>query len=244
MLMSAIDGLSAPAGYPELAGKRVLITGLSATMGVDLARAFAEVRARLVLQFDETSAEMEALSAILAQSALDLAVFGPSERGTEEAVRFARTAVTRFGGLDVVINIVPLGGGGVARTMTPAEIETEIAERLLLPCLVSRVAANRMRVAMIDGLVLNIATLPGTPSAAERAFAGFAKTTLAAVTRREAKEWADQGIRFNAIAPDCSGAGGPSSRVSENDISALALYLASGKGKSLTGHVLDPELVH
>ena len=55
MLMSVIEGaLSVPA-YPELAGKRVLITGLTSRCGVDIASGFAEHKGRLVLQFAETS---------------------------------------------------------------------------------------------------------------------------------------------------------------------------------------------
>ena len=36
--------------YPELAGKRVLITGVSGPLGVDVVRAFAEAGTRLVVQ--------------------------------------------------------------------------------------------------------------------------------------------------------------------------------------------------
>ena len=58
MLMSAIEGLKYAPSYPELAGKRILITGLSAGLGVDIARAFADARCRLVLQIDELTEEM------------------------------------------------------------------------------------------------------------------------------------------------------------------------------------------
>ena len=55
MLMSVLEGARASPAYPELAGKRVLITGITSTSGVDVVRAFAEHRARLVLQFDGLS---------------------------------------------------------------------------------------------------------------------------------------------------------------------------------------------
>jgi len=58
MLMSVIEGaLSVPA-YPELVGKRVLVAGVTRRSGIDIARAFAERRARVVLQFAEASAAM------------------------------------------------------------------------------------------------------------------------------------------------------------------------------------------
>ena len=52
MLTSVAVGLRNVRQYPELAGARVLITGISTETGVDIARGFAEVGCRLVLQID------------------------------------------------------------------------------------------------------------------------------------------------------------------------------------------------
>ena len=106
MLMSVIEGaLSAPA-YPELAGKRVLITGLTSGCGIDIARAFAEHKGRLILQFAEDSTAMETVAEIVAPDALETKVYGPVGR-EPRCVRFANV-LQAFGGLDVVINLVPL----------------------------------------------------------------------------------------------------------------------------------------
>src|SRR5687768_18127655 len=78
MLMSTLDGVETFPAYPELAGKRVLLTGLSRQHGVDIARAFAEHRTRLVLQVTDDCAETQAVAEIAAQAALDMRVFtGP-----------------------------------------------------------------------------------------------------------------------------------------------------------------------
>ena len=109
MLMSVIEGaLSVPA-YPELAGKRVLVTGLTSGCGVDIASAFAEHkgasrsavcrgRARPWRRWPRSSRP----------DALDAKVYGPIGSETDDAVQFAKTAMQAFGGLDVVINLVPL----------------------------------------------------------------------------------------------------------------------------------------
>ena len=108
MLMSVIEGaLSAPA-YPDLAGKRVLLTGVRRGCGVDIARAFAEHRVRIAVQFAEASPAMQAVAEIVAPAALEAQVYGPVGAGAESATEFARTAVQAFGGLDVVVNLVPL----------------------------------------------------------------------------------------------------------------------------------------
>src|SRR5215510_7761012 len=107
MLTSVIEGaLSVPA-YPDLVGKRVLITGLTRRSGIDIARAFAERKGRVILQFAEASAAMQAVAEIVAPDALEARVYGPVSNG-DEAVRFAKRAVQAFGGLDAVINLVPL----------------------------------------------------------------------------------------------------------------------------------------
>jgi NAD(P)-dependent dehydrogenase (short-subunit alcohol dehydrogenase family) len=114
----------------------------------------------------------------------------------------------------------------------------------LMPCLVSRIAANRMRLTLTDGVVLNIATMPESTDKMTRAFASVAKAALSAMTRGEACQWADQAIRFNAVAPAALSDGGEPALSGETDVAALALYLISGRGKSLSGLVFDAEAAH
>jgi NAD(P)-dependent dehydrogenase (short-subunit alcohol dehydrogenase family) len=66
----------------------------------------------------------------------------------------------------------------------------------------------------------------------------MAKAGLTAMTRAQAEEWATRAIRFNAIAPQIvvpDGAG----LAGEPDIAAMALYLASAHGRSLSGHIFE-----
>ena len=98
MLMSLVEETQSVLSYPELAGKRVLITGLTSSCGVDIVRAFAEHRARLVLQFDETSESTDAIAEIAAPHALDIKAFGPVGAEAEGVAQFARAAMQAFGG--------------------------------------------------------------------------------------------------------------------------------------------------
>jgi len=239
MLMSAIEGaLSAPA-YPELAGKRVLLTGVRRRRGVDIARAFAEHKARMVLQFAEASPAMQAVAEIVAPAALEAKLYGPLGTGEADAVEFARTAVQAFGGLDVVINMVPLETYNLDRSATAADVERIIARSLALPFHLSRIAANRMSVTWNEGLILNVATLAAPASGTAAAFAAVAKATLTALTKAQAEEWAPRGIRFNAIAPQALPAIAGSGLRGEADVASLALYLASKQGRSLSGCVFE-----
>jgi 3-oxoacyl-[acyl-carrier protein] reductase len=238
MLTSVIEGaLSVPA-YPELVGKRVLITGLTRRSGIDIARAFAERKCRVVLQFAEASAAMEAVAEIVAPHALDAKAFGPVAAGRAAAL-FAKRAVQAFGGLDAVINLVPLETAGLDPAATVEDVDRLIAARLELPLVVSRIVANRMSVTWTQGVVVNVATLNGRPGGARRAFATLAKSTLTVMTRAHAEEWAARGIRFHAIAPETALAEPGPRLTGEPDVASLALYLASDRGKALSGCVFE-----
>jgi NAD(P)-dependent dehydrogenase (short-subunit alcohol dehydrogenase family) len=226
--------------YAELMGKRVLIMGVTATHGVDIARAFAEHRTRLILQIDEPSAETEALGEVLAPVAAELSLYPGALKSADEIVAFARRAISQFGGIDVVVCIVPLTLGDVGLGDLE-DIEQRVSDVLLMPCLIGRVAANRMRLTQTDGLVLHVAVMPHGPTRAERAFAGAAKATLAAMTRTDAAAWAADGVRVNAVAPE-TGTSSGSGLAGEPDIAALALYLAAGRGTSLAGHVFEADV--
>jgi 3-oxoacyl-[acyl-carrier protein] reductase len=71
------------------------------------------------------------------------------------------------------------------------------------------------------------------------ALAGVARTALAAITRGEAETWSAHGIRVNAIGPRTSMLEDGACLASEPDIAALALYLASKRGRELTGQIFD-----
>ena len=171
----------APLG--ALAGKRVLVTGVSGAGGIDIARSFAEAGARLILQCNDASPAVEALATMLAPVATELSIHTIGLSSADEIVAFARDAAAEFGGLDMVVNVIALDGHAPGADASLADIETRVSDVLLKACLVSRVAANRMRMMMKDGVILTVATLTSGATGTERAFAQVVRSTLAAMTR-------------------------------------------------------------
>jgi NAD(P)-dependent dehydrogenase (short-subunit alcohol dehydrogenase family) len=243
MLMSPSAALErffgAVEAYPELAGKRVLITGITADHGIDIARAFAEHKARLVLQIDQPCAETEALGEVIAPIAADLNIFSGPLASADDIVALARRAMSTYGGIDAVVVLVPLSLGD-ATDGSLAAIEARISQVLLAPCLIARVAANRMRLLGTEGLILHVASLPTDASAQDYAFASAAKATLAVMTRSDARTWGADGIRVNAVAPETGSSTGHG-LAGETDVAALALFLAAGRGASLSGQVFEAD---
>ena len=142
MLMSAIEGLKYAPSYPELAGKRILITGLTASLGVDIARAFADARCRLVLQVDELTDELQAVAEILAAAAPDVKLFTGAPATSEAAVVIARNAMTAFGGVDAVINLRAARRRSIATATSAEAIDTGSRSRLTMACLGGKIAAR------------------------------------------------------------------------------------------------------
>ncbi len=241
MLMSVIEGSRSVPAYPELAGKRVLITGLTSACGVDIVRAFADHKVRLILQLDEMSEATEAIAEIAAPAALDIKAFGPVETEAEAVAQFTRSVMMAFGGLDVVVNLVPLTVPRLPPFATTADIERLVVERLILPCLLSKIAANRMALVLTEGLILNVAVLAPPVEGPTQAFASVVKAAMTAMTRAQAQEWAGKAIRFNAIAPQTLQIPPMPSLAGEPEVAALALHLASGRGKALSGLVFEAE---
>lgn len=227
----------------ELAGARVLLTGLSGSAGVDIARALADVRTRLIVQTDDLTPDMTALVALLSQSAMEMKLYTDPVATSHAATRFAQNAQGAFGGLDAVINLQTVSREEMRALNSEAEIEQLVTAKLTPLTHITRVCANRMRVILSEGSILNILVMPQPLNAREAAIAGYARTALAAMTRGEAGQWADQAVRINAVAPQAqAGEGSSATLKSEPDIAALVLYLASRRGKSLSSHIFDADM--
>lgn len=243
MLTSVLEGSVSVGPYPELAGKRVLVTGLELQAGVDVARAFAEQGCRIVLHTTASGAEADAVLEMLAQTASELQVYSDPLTDIESTTRFAQTAAKTFSGVDAVVNLIHLDLKALSTEVLDGDFETAIARRLQTARVITRIAANRMRLTWSEGLVFNVLVSTPPQNNAETALLSMARAMLASMTRSEASEWADQAIRINAVAPVLDSTEAGACLVSEPQVAALAMFLASSRGRDLSGLVFDLGLV-
>jgi len=248
MFMGIVDVRPGVVVYPELAGARVLITGLTATAGVDIARAFAEHKAQLVLQAPDSSPEMQAVLAVLNEHATEIKVYPEPFGAANPAVRFTQEAARAYGGLDVIVNLVSVTKADLAGRVSDDDVENLVRDKLTAAAEITKVAANRMGLIWSQGLIVNIVVAPEAETPAETMLVAILRTALAVMTRTEAGRFADKAIRVNAIGPAGDASGSDTSDViggaritSEPDIAAMALHLASKKGRHLSGLVFDAE---
>ena len=242
MFMSVLDSGHTAVRYGELAGTRVMITGLSVDHGVDIARAFADHKARLVLQ--STSAdqpETMALLSVLAEAAHEITVFDTPLDTAAHAQAFAQKGAQSYGSLDAVVNIVAIRAHELSGLESMEDIETFIGTKLQKVAVITRIAANRMRMMLTEGLILNVIVAPDKLTKGGALIVGMVRSALASMTRIEAEAWAANGIRINAIGPTAALPGDKTAAAlaSEPEMASVALYLASKRAHGLSGHVFD-----
>lgn len=228
----------------ELYGARVVLTGLSASTGVDVARAFADIKARLVVHTTDLSPEVTALIALVSQSASEIKLYTDPMSDAGSAVRFAQSAAQAYGGLDAVINLASITASEMAGVASERSVEALVSSKLMPLAHLTGVTANRMRVVLNEGMILNVLSMPHPGNGREVAIASYARAALAAMTKTEAQTWASQGIRINAVGPRVMTSGGTSKGAcltNEPDVAALAIYLASRRGRGLSGHLFDSD---
>ncbi len=180
---------------------------------------------------------------MLAQTASELQVYSDPLTDIESTTRFAQTAAKTFSGVDAVVNLIHLDLKALSTEVLDGDFETAIARRLQTARVITRIAANRMRLTWSEGLVFNVLVSTPPQSNAETALLSMARAMLASMTRSEASEWADQAIRINAVAPVLDSTEAGACIVSEPQVAALAMFLASSRGRDLSGLVFDLGLV-
>jgi NAD(P)-dependent dehydrogenase (short-subunit alcohol dehydrogenase family) len=187
-----------------LDGKVAFISGGAGAIGSAIAQALAGAGARVAI-CDLSADQAEAVAAKISAAGFE-AIAAPADATSEIAAEHAvRQTLTRFGGLDIVVNAVGGGAGKVLFSAEeyPLEAWDWIMELNLRSTLVATQAAVRPMIrAGRGGRVLNISSVRaqlGINSGYSAYVA--AKGAVSALTRQWATEWARHAITVNAIAP-------------------------------------------
>lgn len=172
--------------------KVAVITGASQGIGAGLVRGFLDRGYQVVANSRSIPAETSANVLTVAGDISDPAV----------ADRVIRSAVERFGRVDTLVNNAGVFVAKPFTEYTEADYRHVLGVNLSGFFFVTQQAVRQM-LAQRSGHVVNITTtLVGQPvKGVPSALASLTKGGLDAVTRSLAIEYADQGIRVNAVAP-------------------------------------------
>ncbi|ANZ40353.1 3-ketoacyl-ACP reductase [Lentzea guizhouensis] len=240
-----------------LAGSSVVVTGGGSGIGRAAVLRFAAAGAKVVVADLDADAAKAVVADVEASGGTAVVVIGDlSDQSVADAV--VETAVTAFGGIDVLVN-----NAGVMDTMsaaadvTDAEWERVLRVNLTAPFLLTRAALPHM-LAKGKGAIVNTASEAALRGSAAGAAYTASKHGLVGLTRSVAIMYRESGIRCNAIAPGATMTGisltvdpaahGPEvlaryrqniGRLAEADEQAAAIvFLASDAAANITGVVL------
>lgn len=179
--------------------KVVLITGATSGIGKAAAKAFAVAGAKVVLSGRRENLGAEVVAEIHAAGGEALFVKTDIARESEVAALVERT-VSHFGGLHVAFN-----NAGVESSCPLTEIPEAEYRRIFDVNVWGVIAALKYEIpAMLKsggGSIINTSSAVGHVGMAGAAIYVASKHAVEGITKAAALEYANQGIRINAVAP-------------------------------------------
>ena len=194
-----IRGL-APSELFSLEGSVAIVTGAAGGIGRWLAAGLGAAGAS-VLVTDVEQAGLEELEASLASAGIDASAFVADLADEDVPDEIVRIAVQRFGAVHVVVN-----NAAVNKRMPILEMDGETWDRIVrinlrAPYFLAQRAAQEMIAQGAGGAIISISSLNVAYALEHVAVYGATKAGIGQFTRHMALEWAEHGIRVNAIAP-------------------------------------------
>jgi NAD(P)-dependent dehydrogenase (short-subunit alcohol dehydrogenase family) len=183
-----------------LKDKSALVAGSGPGLGRSCALGLAEAGARVTC-VDIDPERAAAVTAEVSAGGGDSHAVVADVRGAPDAERAVDEAVSRFGGLDVVVDVIGEIRWGRFVDLTDEDWTYSIDSALRHFFNLFRAAGRRLVAQGRGGSIVSVASVSGLASAPFHAPYGAAKAGVMSLTRSLAIELAPDNVRVNAVAP-------------------------------------------
>ncbi|HEV8678926.1 MAG TPA: SDR family oxidoreductase [Stellaceae bacterium] len=252
-----MNSAATPLAAFRLDGQVAAVTGGARGIGRAAAAALAAAGAAIAI-FDRDAATAETTAQAIAADGASVSVHAVEVADEAALERAFDTAIQHHGGIDILVNSAGIALRHAAVDHPLADWDKVVGVNLTGVFLCSRIAARNM-IRRGGGAIVNLASIMGFSGGGLYPNVSYQATKGAVVnmTRALAVEWAQSGIRVNAVAPtwvrtDLTAAlidqPGVVERIADltpmrrlatpEEIAHAILFLASPAAAMITGHTL------
>lgn len=188
--------------YFDLTGQVAIVTGASTGLGLQMAKAFANQGANLVLLARRMNLLEENARIIHEEFGVEVLPFACDITDTERVKEAVKATMDKFGRVNILMNNAGTGAVANAEEITDEQFKKELDIDLFGTFVCSREFGKEMIKAKY-GRIINIASMYGLVGNMIVGSAPYhaAKGGVVNLTRALAAEWGKHGITVNSICP-------------------------------------------
>ncbi|HKL78981.1 MAG TPA: 3-oxoacyl-[acyl-carrier-protein] reductase [Mobilitalea sp.] len=183
-----------------LKGKIAVVTGAGKGIGRAIALQFAEHRAKVVVNYRTSIAQVEELLLAIRNIGGEAIAVKADVSQEEEVKSLIEAAVKEFGRIDIFVNNAGITSDNLLMRMSEEEFDKVIDINLKGTFLCLKHAAKVM-LKQRSGKIINISSIVGITGNVGQTNYAASKAGVIGMTKSVARELASRGITVNAVAP-------------------------------------------